>query len=104
MIHAAHRQPIQVLSLFDGTATGYLVLRELGIKAENYVISEICEKSIVIGTVKHEGAIKYVNDISNITKKNNEEWGHFDLVIGGSLCNDLSNVNPAMKGLYEGTG
>ncbi|OBS74413.1 hypothetical protein A6R68_15048 [Neotoma lepida] len=33
-----------------------------------------------------------------------EEWGPFDLVIGGSPCNDLSNVNPARKGLYEGTG
>lgn len=29
-----------------------------------------------------------------------EEWGPFDLVIGGSPCNDLSNVNPARKGLY----
>lgn len=34
-----------------------------------------------------------------------EEWGPFDLVIGGSPCNDLSNVNPARKGLYgEQTG
>ncbi|XP_038551022.1 DNA (cytosine-5)-methyltransferase 3A-like isoform X2 [Micropterus salmoides] len=31
------------------------------------------------------------------------EWGPFDLVIGGSPCNDLSIVNPARKGLY-GTG
>ena len=29
-----------------------------------------------------------------------EEWGPFDLVIGGSPCNDLSIVNPARKGLY----
>lgn len=28
------------------------------------------------------------------------EWGPFDLVIGGSPCNDLSIVNPARKGLY----
>ncbi|NWX28387.1 DNM3A methyltransferase, partial [Notiomystis cincta] len=33
-----------------------------------------------------------------------QEWGPFDLVIGGSPCNDLSIVNPARKGLYEGTG
>ncbi|XP_034721744.1 DNA (cytosine-5)-methyltransferase 3A-like, partial [Etheostoma cragini] len=33
-----------------------------------------------------------------------EEWGPFDLVIGGSPCNDLSIVNPARKGLFEGTG
>lgn len=27
-------------------------------------------------------------------------WGPFDLVIGGSPCNDLSVVNPARKGIY----
>nr|XP_044604166.1 DNA (cytosine-5)-methyltransferase 3B isoform X4 [Equus asinus] len=103
-IPAARRRPIRVLSLFDGIATGYLVLKELGIKVEKYVASEVCEESIAVGTVKHEGSIKYVNDVRNITKRNIEEWGPFDLVIGGSPCNDLSNVNPARKGLYEGTG
>ncbi|XP_004630867.1 DNA (cytosine-5)-methyltransferase 3B isoform X5 [Octodon degus] len=103
-IPASRRRPIRVLSLFDGIATGYLVLKELGIKVEKYVASEICEESIAVGTVKHEGNIKYVNDVRNITRKNIEEWGPFDLVIGGSPCNDLSNVNPARKGLYEGTG
>ena len=28
------------------------------------------------------------------------EWGPFDLVLGGSPCNDLSIVNPARKGIY----
>ncbi|XP_051048953.1 DNA (cytosine-5)-methyltransferase 3B [Phodopus roborovskii] len=103
-IPAARRRPIRVLSLFDGIATGYLVLKELGIKVEKYVASEVCTESIAVGTVKHEGQIKYVNDVRKITKKNIDEWGPFDLVIGGSPCNDLSNVNPARKGLYEGTG
>nr|AAF74517.1 DNA cytosine-specific methyltransferase isoform 3 [Mus musculus]AAF74522.1 DNA cytosine-specific methyltransferase isoform 8 [Mus musculus] len=103
-IPAAKRRPIRVLSLFDGIATGYLVLKELGIKVEKYIASEVCAESIAVGTVKHEGQIKYVNDVRKITKKNIEEWGPFDLVIGGSPCNDLSNVNPARKGLYEGTG
>ncbi|XP_050007010.1 DNA (cytosine-5)-methyltransferase 3B isoform X5 [Alexandromys fortis] len=103
-IPAARRRPIRVLSLFDGIATGYLVLKDLGIKVEKYVASEVCAESIAVGTVKHEGQIKYVNDVRKITKKNIDEWGPFDLVIGGSPCNDLSNVNPARKGLYEGTG
>lgn len=51
-------------------STGYLVLKELGIKVEKYVASEVCEESIAVGTVKHEGNIKYVNDVRNITKKN----------------------------------
>ena len=29
-----------------------------------------------------------------------QAWGPFDLVIGGSPCNDLSIVNPARKGIY----
>ncbi|XP_012866203.1 PREDICTED: DNA (cytosine-5)-methyltransferase 3B isoform X6 [Dipodomys ordii] len=103
-IPAARRRPIRVLSLFDGIATGYLVLKDLGIKVDRYVASEVCQESIAVGTVKHGGNIKYVNDVRRISKQNIDEWGPFDLVIGGSPCNDLSNVNPARKGLYEGTG
>ncbi|CAM9555282.1 unnamed protein product [Bubo scandiacus] len=100
----AKRRPIRVLSLFDGIATGYLVLKDLGIQVEKYIASEICEDPLAVGTMRHEGNITYVHDVRNITKRNIEEWGPFDLVIGGSPCNDLSLVNPARKGLYEGTG
>uniref|UniRef100_A0A7N6F6I6 DNA (cytosine-5-)-methyltransferase n=1 Tax=Anabas testudineus TaxID=64144 RepID=A0A7N6F6I6_ANATE len=103
-VPAEQRRPIRVLSLFDGIATGYLVLRDLGFKVDLYVASEVCEDSISVGVVRHEGKIEYVHDVRNITKKNIQEWGPFDLVIGGSPCNDLSIVNPARKGLYEGTG
>ncbi|XP_060239231.1 DNA (cytosine-5)-methyltransferase 3C-like [Meriones unguiculatus] len=103
-IPAARRRPIRVLSLFDGIATGYLVLKELGIKVEKYVASEVCAESIAVGTIKHEGQIKYVDDVRKVTKENIDEWGPFDLVIGGSPCNDLSCVNPVRKGLFEGTG
>ncbi|KAM6243185.1 DNA (cytosine-5)-methyltransferase 3B isoform 3-T3 [Spheniscus humboldti] len=104
MVPLAKRRPIRVLSLFDGIATGYLVLKDLGIQVEKYIASEICEDPIAVGTMRHEGNITYVHDVRNITKRNIEEWGPFDLVIGGSPCNDLSLVNPARKGLYEGTG
>uniref|UniRef100_A0A8P4KU35 DNA (cytosine-5-)-methyltransferase n=1 Tax=Dicentrarchus labrax TaxID=13489 RepID=A0A8P4KU35_DICLA len=103
-VPAEQRRPIRVLSLFDGIATGYLVLRDLGFKVDQYVASEVCEDSISVGVVRHEGKIQYVHDVRDITKKNLLEWGPFDLVIGGSPCNDLSIVNPARKGLYEGTG
>ncbi|RXN11259.1 DNA methyltransferase [Labeo rohita] len=78
-IPANQRRPIRVLSLFDGIATGYLVLRDLGFKVEKYVASEVDEESI-------------------------EKWGPFDLLIGGSPCNDLCTANPNRKGLFEGTG
>uniref|UniRef100_H2SKN2 DNA (cytosine-5-)-methyltransferase n=2 Tax=Takifugu rubripes TaxID=31033 RepID=H2SKN2_TAKRU len=103
-IPSDQRRPIRVLSLFDGIATGYLVLKNLGFKIERYIASEICEDSIAVGMVKHEGKIEYVNDVRTITKKHLAEWGPFDLLIGGSPCNDLSMVNPLRKGLFEGTG
>ncbi|MGH0129017.1 UNVERIFIED_CONTAM: hypothetical protein FKN15_075400 [Acipenser sinensis] len=103
-IPADQRRPIKVLSLFDGIATGYLVLKDLGFKVDRYIASEICEDSIAVGLIKHEGKIEHVDDVRSITKKHIAEWGPFDLLIGGSPCNDLSIVNPARKGLFEGTG
>ncbi|XP_071777426.1 DNA (cytosine-5-)-methyltransferase 3 alpha a isoform X7 [Centroberyx gerrardi] len=103
-VAAEKRQPIRVLSLFDGIATGLLVLRDLGIQVDRYVASEVCEDSITVGIVRHHGRIMYVGDVRNVTRKHIQDWGPFDLVIGGSPCNDLSIVNPARKGLYEGTG
>uniref|UniRef100_A0A8C5G4Q9 DNA (cytosine-5-)-methyltransferase n=1 Tax=Gouania willdenowi TaxID=441366 RepID=A0A8C5G4Q9_GOUWI len=103
-IPADQRRPIRVLSLFDGIATGYLVLKDLGFKVERYIASEICDDSIAVGMVKHEGKVEYVNDVRSITRKHLAEWGPFDLLIGGSPCNDLSMVNPLRKGLFEGTG
>uniref|UniRef100_A0A8C7ZPC3 DNA (cytosine-5-)-methyltransferase n=1 Tax=Oryzias sinensis TaxID=183150 RepID=A0A8C7ZPC3_9TELE len=103
-VAAEKRKPIRVLSLFDGIATGLLVLKDLGIQVDKYVASEVCEDSITVGIVRHQGRIMYVGDVRNVTRRHIEEWGPFDLVIGGSPCNDLSIVNPARKGLYEGTG
>ncbi|XP_029012751.1 DNA (cytosine-5-)-methyltransferase 3 beta, duplicate a isoform X2 [Betta splendens] len=103
-IPADKRRPLKVLSLFDGIATGYLVLKDLGLKVERYIASEICDDSIAVGMIKHEGKIEYVNDVRTITRKHLAEWGPFDLLIGGSPCNDLSMVNPLRKGLFEGTG
>ncbi|XP_040282951.1 DNA (cytosine-5)-methyltransferase 3A [Bufo bufo] len=103
-IPADKRKPIRVLSLFDGIATGLLVLKDLGIQIDRYIASEVCEDSITVGMVRHTGKIMYVGDVRNITRKHIAEWGPFDLVIGGSPCNDLSIVNPARKGLFEGTG
>ncbi|XP_073327210.1 uncharacterized protein [Pagrus major] len=103
-IPANLRRPLRVLSLFDGIATGYLVLKELGFKVEKYVASEVCEDSIAVAVINHDAKIIHVGDARCITEEHLEQWGPFDLLIGGSPCNDLSIVNPFRKGLYEGTG
>ncbi|XP_073679162.1 DNA (cytosine-5-)-methyltransferase beta, duplicate b.3 [Garra rufa] len=103
-ILANQRRPIRVLSLFDGIATGYLVLKDLGFKVEKYVASEVDEESVIVSMVNHDGKLTHVNDVKKITKKHLERWGPFDLLIGGSPCNDLCTANPNRKGLFEGTG
>lgn len=48
---------------------GLLVLRELGIEVDRYVASEVCEDSITVGIVRHQGRIMYVGDVRNVTRK-----------------------------------
>ncbi|KAK0153245.1 DNA (cytosine-5)-methyltransferase 3C [Merluccius polli] len=84
--------------------TGYLVLKDLGFKVEKYVASEICEDSLAVSRINHEGKITHVDDVRFITEEQLDELGPYDLLIGGSPCNDLSIVNPARKGIYEGSG
>uniref|UniRef100_A0AAQ5Y038 DNA (cytosine-5-)-methyltransferase n=1 Tax=Amphiprion ocellaris TaxID=80972 RepID=A0AAQ5Y038_AMPOC len=103
-IPANLRRPVRVLSLFDGIATGYLVLKDLGFKVEKYVASEVCEDSLAVGSINHDRKIIHVGDVRLINQEYIDQWGPFDLLIGGSPCNDLSIVNPIRKGLYEGTG
>lgn len=66
-VAAEKRKPIRVLSLFDGIATGLLVLKDLGIQVDKYVASEVCEDSITVGMVRHHGRIMYVGDVRNVT-------------------------------------
>jgi len=44
--------------------------------------------------------IKQVGDVCEITRQKIREWGPFDMVVGGSPCNDLSIANPLRKGIY----
>lgn len=47
--------------------TGYFVLKELGFKVEAYVASEICEDSLAVATINHDGKIHHVGDARFIT-------------------------------------
>ena len=42
-------------SLLAGT--GLLVLKDLGIQVDRYIASEVCEDSITVGMVRHQGKI-----------------------------------------------
>lgn len=45
------------------------MLKELGIEVDRYVASEVCEDSITLGIVRHQGRIMYVGDVRNVTRK-----------------------------------
>lgn len=98
------RRPIRVLSLFDGIASGFQALKELGVEIEVYYASEIDEQAIQVAKVQHGDKIQHVGDITQISRDEIEELGPFDFVFGGSPCNDLSIANPVRRGICEGTG
>lgn len=52
-----------------GFRAGLLVLKELGIEVDRYVASEVCEDSITLGFVRHQGRIMYVGDVRGVTRK-----------------------------------
>lgn len=45
------------------------MLKELGIEVDRYIASEVCEDSITVGIVRHQGRIMYVGDVRNVTRK-----------------------------------
>lgn len=55
---------------------GLLVLKDLGIQVDRYIASEVCEDSITVGMVRHQGKIMYVGDVRNVTQKHVRPAGH----------------------------
>lgn len=45
------------------------MLKDLGIQVDRYIASEVCEDSITVGMVRHQGKIMYVGDVRNVTQK-----------------------------------
>ena len=78
---------MKVLSLFDGISCGRVALERAGIPVEAYYASEIDKNAIAI-SAKNYPDIVQIGDVQNIPF--NPDW-NFDLLIGGSPCQDLSN-------------
>lgn len=45
------------------------MLKDLGFKVETYIASEVCEDSIAVAAVNHEGRITQVGDVRFITQE-----------------------------------
>ena len=86
---------MNVLSLFDGMSCGQLALNKANIKYDKYYASEI--KKFAIELTKHH----YPNTIhvGDVCKLRAKDLPKIDLLIGGSPCQDFSNVKINGKGL-----
>ena len=86
---------MKVLSLFDGISCGMVALKRAGIPVERYVAYEIDENTIKVS--KHN--YPQIEHCGDVTKADFTQYKGFDLLIGGSPCQDLSIANQKGKGL-----
>ena len=78
---------MKVLSLFDGISCGMVALERAGIPVERYVAYEIEPNAIKISK-KNYPQIEHCGDV---TTADFTQYQGFDILIGGSPCQDLSN-------------
>lgn len=76
---------MKVLSLFDGISCGMVALERAGIQVDKYVAYEIDENAIKISQ-KNYPQIEHCGDV---TTADFTQYKDFDLLIGGSPCQDL---------------
>lgn len=86
---------MNVLSFFDGMSCGQIALNRIGIKPTKYFACEIEPNSIKVTKANYPETIQ-LGDVCNVYYK---DCGHIDLFIGGSPCQDISNLNKFKKGL-----
>ena len=85
---------MKVLSLFDGISCGMVALERAGIPVERYVAYEIEPNAIKISK-KNYSQIEHCGDV---TTADFTQYEGFDLLIGGSPCQDLSNYKMGTTG------
>lgn len=86
---------INVLSLFDGMSCGMIALDRAGIKVNKYYASEIDKHAIEVSKSNYP-KIEQLGDIFWWRAWNLQ---NIDLIIGGSPCQDISNLNVNSRGL-----
>ena len=85
---------MKVLSLFDGISCGMLSLIGADIDVERYVAYEVDENAIAIS----EKNFPQIEHRGDVTTADFTEFKGFDLLLGGSPCQDLSINQRNRKG------
>lgn len=85
---------MNVLSLFDGISCGMVALERAGIPIERYVAYEIDENAIKVSKYNYP----QIEHCGDVTTADFTQYKGFDLLIGGSPCQDLCSMG-SHKGL-----
>ena len=86
---------MKVISLFDGISCGRVALEELGIIVENYVAYEIDKNAIYISNKNYPD----IKQNGSVIGADFSKYKGYDLLLGGSPCQDLSIQRKDRKGL-----
>jgi site-specific DNA-cytosine methylase len=91
---------MNVISLFDGISVARVALDYADIKVKKYYSAEIDKYAIQVSTKNYPDIIR-LGSVVDITAEKLvlPEGEHFDLLIGGSPCQDLSIAKKDRKGL-----
>jgi DNA (cytosine-5)-methyltransferase 3A len=84
---------MNVLSLFDGISCACVALERCGLPIETYTAVEIEKNATAISQKNYPEIIRH-DDVRTF-----HPTGHYDLLIGGSPCQDLSIAKKDRKGL-----
>lgn len=76
---------LNVLSLFDGISCGMVALERTGIELDRYVAYEINSNAIKVS----EANYPQIEHHGNVLEENFSKYKGFDLLIGGSPCQDI---------------
>ncbi|CAJ1931448.1 unnamed protein product [Sphenostylis stenocarpa] len=102
---------INVLSLFSGIGGAEVALHRLGIMLKNVISVEIAEVNRNIiqcwwEQTNQTGNLIEVEDVQKVSSDQLRQWitkfGGFDLIIGGSPCNNFSGSNRVTRHGLEG--
>lgn len=101
---------MNVLSLFSGIGGAEVALHRLGICMKTVVSVEISEVNMALlrswWDQTQTGTLIEIADVQNLTAERIElfirRFGGFDLVIGGSPCNNLAGSNRYHRDGLEG--
>ena len=91
---------MKVLSLFDGISCGMVALERAGIPVERYVAYEIDKYAIQISKNNYP----QIEHCGDVTTADFTQYKDFDLLIGGSPCQDLCAIGSreGLKGEKSG--